>query len=128
MRTTLGILTALALTTWGCASGGTGADRSSASNSISEEELETVSELNCYEAVQRLRPNWLRPRGRISMELQQGIQLYVDGIPRGYVTELTYIRANAAQSMRFLSGREATARYGIDHPDGAIVLTTKRGP
>ncbi len=116
----------MVLTLGACSSAGTGTARSS-SSVLTAEELETVAELNCYEAVQRLRPSWLRTRGRVSMASQQGIRLYIDGIHRGYVSELVSIRANAIERMRFLSGREATARFGTNHTDGAVLVTLRKG-
>ena len=61
------------------------------------------------------------------MATQQGIQLYVDGVHRGYVSELVNIRANAVERMRFLSASEATSRYGTNHVDGAVLVTVRRG-
>jgi hypothetical protein len=61
------------------------------------------------------------------MASQQGIRLYIDGIHRGYVSELVSIRANAIERMRFLSGREATARFGTNHTDGAVLVTLRKG-
>jgi hypothetical protein len=127
MHRKVAVLVAVALTVVACSStGATGARRSS-SSVITAEDLAEVPELNCYEAVQRLRPSWLRTRGRVSMSGQQGIRLYVDGISRGYVEELASIRANAVERMRHLSGPEATSRFGTDHGDGAILVTLKRG-
>lgn len=108
-----------------CASGGGTTSRSGTLASLGEEELRDVPELNAYEAVQRLRPQWLVTRGRVSFTAGQGVRLYVDGVERGYAPELASIRTTSVKSMRFLSGREATARYGTDHGDGAILVTTR---
>jgi hypothetical protein len=61
------------------------------------------------------------------MSSQQGIRLYVDGMSRGYVTELTSLRTSSVERMQYLSGPEATSRYGTDHGDGAILVTLRRG-
>lgn len=122
------LLVALGLVVHGCAGSGSrpGATRSS-SRVLTAEELTEASELNCYQAVQRLRPGWLRTRGRVSFTSQQGIRLYVDGMARGYVDEMRSIRATAVAEMRYLSAPEATSRFGTDHVDGAILITLKRG-
>lgn len=127
MRSSVIALVSLTMALGACASSGTSSSPSRSATVITAAELETVEELNAYEAVQRLRSNWLRTRGRVSMASQQGIQLYIDGIHRGYVSELVSIRANAVGQMRFLSAREATARFGTDHVDGAVLVTMKRG-
>lgn len=121
------VIGAVALALAACSTSGNTETRRASTSVITADELAGVSELNCYEAVQRLRPSWLRTRGRVSMTMQQGIRLYVDGMSRGYVSELTSIRANAVERMRYLSGPEATSRYGTDHGDGAILVTLRRG-
>jgi hypothetical protein len=120
------MLVALTMALGSCASSGTTPRSSRSVKVITSEELETVEELNGYEAVQRLRPNWLRMRGRVSMEMQQGVQLYIDGVHRGYVAELVSIRANAIERMEFLSSTQATSRYGTNHVDGAVLVRMRR--
>jgi hypothetical protein len=127
MRIPVVVLVALTLGLVACASSGTDPGTRRSTRVITTEELETVEELNAYEAVQRLRPNWLRTRGRVSMQAQQGIQLYVDGVHRGYVADLVSIRANAVQRMEYLSASQATARFGTDHVDGAVLVRLRRG-
>lgn len=127
MRRWVVVLAAVALTVAACSGTGTTGARRTSSSVITAEELAGVPELNCYEAVQRLRPSWLRTRGRVSMSTQQGVRLYVNGMSRGYVTELTSIRANAVEEMRYLSGPQATSRFGTDHTDGAILVTLRGG-
>jgi hypothetical protein len=38
------------------------------------------------------------------------------------------LEANVIEEMRFLDKREATTRFGTDHAEGAILVTTRRGP
>ena len=125
MRISVIGVVALTVALGACASSGTGSSTQGSANVITSEELETVEELNSYQAVQRLRPNWLRVRGRVSMYSQQGIQVYVDGVHRGYVDELASIRAMTVQRMERLSSSQATSRYGTDHVDGAILVTMR---
>ena len=114
----------LALALAGCASSG-GGTSSGPTDLITAEELANVAELNAYQAVQRLRPQWLTTRGRVSFSAGQGVRLYVNGVQTGFASDLTSMRASSVASMRFLSGREATARYGTDHGDGAILVTLR---
>ena len=125
MWTKPGILLMVVMSVTACASGGSAGSRSASSSVITEEELATASELNAYEVVQRLRPQWLTTRGPATFSGQQGIRVYVDGISRGFVTELASLRAVSVKSMRYLTGREATARFGTDHGDGAILVTMR---
>ena len=119
---------ALALVMASCSSAGTGSASSRNSNVVTAEELAEVDYLNCLEAVQRLRPNWLRVRGQATFNRQasSGIRLYVDGRRRNNIIELENIPAADIRRMRYLTSREATTRYGTDHGDGAILVETKR--
>ncbi len=121
-KATMALLMAVGLAS--CATAGAGSATANPSV-ITAEELAGVPELNALEAVQRLRPRWLRGRGQASFTAQQGVRVYVSGVLRGYAGELASIRAQAIESMRFLDGREATARYGTDHGDGAILVELK---
>lgn len=93
---------------------------------ILEDELTAVPELNALEAIQRLRSGWLRVRGAASFSRPQGIRVYVNGMARGGVEELRALRATNIESMRFLSGRDATTRFGVDHTNGAIMVRLRR--
>ncbi len=118
---------ALALVMASCSSAGTGSASSRNSNVVTLEELAEVDYLTGLEAVRRLRPNWLRVRGQATFSRQgsAGIRLYVDGRPRDDISELGRIPATDIREMRFLTGREATMRYGTDHGDGAILVELK---
>ena len=108
----------------GCASGGgggaDGAPRGS-TNRIIESELAPLQQLDCYQAIQRLRPNWLRQRG------SQPPQIMVDGSRQsGGLDVLRAYRAADVQEMRYVSGTDATTRYGTGFDGGAILITTNR--
>jgi hypothetical protein len=102
--------------------------RPRSSKVLTSEDLDEVFQLSAFQAVELLRPIWLRIRGAVSMESSssQGVRLYVDGNPRGWAKELEGILASDILEMRFLDSREATIRYGTGYPDGVIVVTTKR--
>ena len=119
---------ALALLAVSCSTARTGSAVSRSSNVVTAAELDGISYLSGLEAVRRVRPNWLRVRGRATMSRGSyaGIRLYVDGRRRDDLGELEGIRASDISEMRFLSGRQATTRYGTDHGDGAILVKLKR--
>jgi hypothetical protein len=116
---------ALAFGLAGCASsggggGGDGAPRGSA-NRIIFEELQPLQQLDGYQAVQRLRPIWLRPRGGSSP------QVLVDGNRQaGSLDALRSIRTADIQEMSYMSARDATTRFGTGFDGGAIMVTTRR--
>ena len=118
---------ALTLVMASCSSAGTGSATSRFSNVVTTEELADVDYMNGLQALRRLRPNWLRVRGQgtFSRQAYAGIRLYVDGRRRNDIFELERIQTSDISEMRFLTGREATTRYGTDHGDGAILVETK---
>jgi hypothetical protein len=118
---------ALILVFAACSSTGTTSSASPRSNVIATDELAEVSHLNALEAVQRLRPVWLKVRGQPTFRAQMvGVRIYVDGVRRGdNAGELRRIRVSDVGEMRFLSAREATIRYGTDHQEGAILVVLK---
>ncbi len=118
---------ALALVMASCSSAGTGSATSRNSHVVTTEELAGADYLSGLEAVRRLRPNWLRVRGQATFSRQwsEGIRLYVDGRHHHDISELKSIRCSDIREMRFLTGREATMRYGTDHGDGAILVQLK---
>jgi hypothetical protein len=125
----LGILTLSGCASPGASEGSTASSGSRSSRSITVDELAGVMHLNALEAVEQLRPNWLRTRGAVTMESssQQGVRLYIDGNPSGFATEtLAQILVSDVHEMRYMNAREATTRYGTGFPDGLILLTTGR--
>lgn len=113
----------------GCATSSSRSESPRRSGSVlGTDELRNVQQLSAYDAVRRLRPQWLRTRGptRVDPDLQElPIRIYVNNAPGTTLDELRQIRASDIDQMRFLSAREATTRYGIDHVNGAILVTTK---
>lgn len=119
-------LFALTLSVAGCASGGGGGTESGvrrgSSNRIIAEELATVSELDLFSAVQRLRPAWLRSGSRGTLP-----EVILNGTPQaGGVEALRSFRATDVSALDFMSASDATTRYGTGYTAGAIVITTVR--
>lgn len=115
----------------GCASSGTG-DREAPRDRdvITRSQLEGLDHLSAYEAVRRLRPVWLRTgRGADSFDAgiqgRRGVRVYRDGAYVGLVDELRQIPVREIQEIRYLDPRQATMRFGTDHTDGALLVTTR---
>ena len=107
----------------GCASGGGDTDGTPrrSTNRIVREELVPLQQLDCYQAIQRLRANWLRTRGGSQP------QIMVDGSRQaGGLDVLRSYRAADIDEMQFVSGTDATTRYGTGYDGGVILLTTRR--
>lgn len=80
---------------------------------------------NLYDLIQDLRPRWLRSRGPDTLLGQQGqVQVHMDGNWIGNVEALRRLAAAGVTSIEWLSPLDASARYGLDHSHGAIVVST----
>ena len=82
--------------------------------------------LTLYELVSRLRPQWLTRRPGTALQGQMDVVVYRDDIRAGGPEALREIRLDIVSQVRYLTGPEATGRYGLNHPHGAIVVTTRR--
>jgi len=114
---------ALALGLSACASGGggTGGAPRGSSNRITSDELATMSQLDLFTAVSRLRPQWLRPRSG------QLPEVVIDGAHQQGGTEvLRSMRASEAGQLEYMSAADATTRYGTGYTAGAIIVSTRR--
>lgn len=121
---TLAIL--LMLMVGGCASSG-GESRSRRNqNEISQEEVQGArSADNAYTLTQRLRPNWLRKRGRSSVTNPTEIAVYIEGARYAGTRALRQVPVVSIESMEYLSPSKATNRLGGGHENGAILVYLK---
>lgn len=88
---------------------------------LTVEELESSPWPTLFEAIGALRGSWLRTRGPSN----SGVIVYLDGNRLGGVETLRTITTSVVTSAHFLTAPEAQARFGINHPDGAIVVVTR---
>lgn len=130
-----GILTAmavaLAVAVSGCAStGGNGDDDDSSSSSrdlITYEQLQRMPEATALQAIQRMRPIWMRTRGTQSFGRSQSLTVVVDGSVRGGVSVLESYQAGDLNQIRYLDQRMASMRYGTRASGPVIELDTRGG-
>jgi hypothetical protein len=111
-----------------CASAGSGNNTVHRdSNLITQEEIGASTETNAYDAVARLRPLFLRTRGRTSINNQgdEHATVFVDGQRYGDLNSLKNIVANQIREIRYYSGPEAVTKFGMDYGSGAIEVITR---
>jgi hypothetical protein len=77
---------------------------------------------NLFDALQRLRPGFLRARSTGSNTNAYPV-VYVDGMRRGGIDFLRSISSNSVQEVRYLSAIDATTRYGLNIEAGVIQVT-----
>jgi hypothetical protein len=81
---------------------------------------------NGYEAVEALHSNWLRAKGTNSLQNPSEVRVYVDNTSLGGVETLKTVSAPTIRTIEHFDGIAATARWGMDHGGGVILITTHR--
>ena len=93
---------------------------------ITADELATIDVQNALQAVQRLRPNFLRFPGAMSItQGQAAVVVYVESTRMGGPEMLQQIPITEVKEIRYLSATDATQRFGTGHTAGAIIVTRK---
>jgi hypothetical protein len=112
-----------------CAS--TGGTARQTSGAITAEQLDNLGPgVSAYQAIERLRPIWLRDRG-----VNSPSAAYVDDtLPKVHIDTTPYdvsalrsFRTTDIQTITFMDGRDATTRYGTGYVNGLILVTTRTG-
>ncbi len=108
----------------GTAPGGGGAGARS-SDVITRAEIEGSASDSAYEAVERLRRDWLVSRGPTSATDPTPVlpKVFVDGLERGELQALYAISANVIEEIRFIGSSEATLLHGQGYLGGIIQVS-----
>ena len=118
---------ALVLLVLGCASsGGSGSSASLSSGALTQADLLETDQATLYDAIQRLRPRWLRTRGTSFAGQSSVAQVFVDGSQRGDINVLRQIQVIGVTEVSFLSASDAATRFGTRaNGVGAILVRTR---
>jgi hypothetical protein len=96
-------------------------------NTLTQAQLIENGFANAFEAVQALRPTWLQTRGASSLIAAQAqVLVYLDDTRLGGTETLRSIITPAIVAIRHIDGIAATGRWGLDHGQGVILVTTFR--
>jgi hypothetical protein len=93
-------------------------------NLLTPEQFANHGYNTAYEVIEAMRSNWLAERGTDSFSSPVKVQVYFDGIKLGGVETLRTIDLRPVTYIRFFDGIAATARWGLDHGQGAIYVST----
>jgi outer membrane receptor for ferrienterochelin and colicin len=91
-------------------------------------ELEELTGRTAMEAIENLNQRWLQVRRGVS--LRDGpnyARVVVDEITRRELDELHRWNADEIEYMRYLTGPDATIKYGSGFPGGVIEVITRDG-
>lgn len=90
---------------------------------ITREDIESVPVTSAYEAIERLRPEFLRPaRGGGTPNV------YINNSRSGGIETLRSIRADNVETIRYVNAVDANLRYGLGNDSGVIALELVRRP
>lgn len=93
---------------------------------ITQQELRESAARDAYQAVQMLRPDWLRGRGASTLAgAPPDIVVYLDGQRLGNKNMLAQLTTNGIKEVRFYNAGDATQRWGTGHSAGVIEVLTR---
>ena len=96
---------------------------SRSSNILAWDEFEGSTASDALGLVQQYRPMWLRTRAARSLDAGEGqVELYVNGVRAGPLSQLRDIPARAVREIRYLSTSEARMRFGTSHGGPVIAV------
>ena len=116
-----------------CASGSGGGSSSSSPRMdayvITAAEIANVGATDAYEAVQKLRPNFMRERGQTSLSDPGSTDVtpnvYLNDTKVGDISALKDIPTDNIVTIKYWNDKEAQARFGVGNVSGVIQVTTR---
>ncbi len=126
MLRTSALLLCLALAT-SCGSSSSHARSSpvSGSTAITRAELDAAGSVTAYDAVLRLRPNYLRARGPTSVvnaSARTVAAVFVNDAEYGDLDSLKRFQASRVEDIRYYSGPEAVTKFGSTYGAGVVAV------
>lgn len=118
------LLAACMLAACASASARSGGDKST---SLMQEELAATNSGNLYDAISKLRPEWLTSRGPTSATdpTPASVDVYMNGASLGGIDYLRQVQWTDVMEVRYWNAGQASARFGMGHPRGVIELVRK---
>jgi hypothetical protein len=103
-----------------------GAATAGSQSVITREEIAASGFANMEDVITRLRPQYLRGRGRTTiMGPPDEVAVYLDNSHLGNATALRGITASSVVRVEYISGPDTGFRFGMNHPAGVIHITTR---
>jgi hypothetical protein len=94
---------------------------------LTQQQLLATNSQTVYEAIERLRPEWLTSRGPTSVTNTEPTvpSVYMNGTMLGKAEYLRDVRVTDVTEVRYWEAGPASARFGMGHPRGVIELTRR---
>lgn len=94
-------------------------------NVLTGKQLADTHYQTLYDAIEALKPSWLRARGPDSIYNPSSVLVYIDNNELGEVATLKTIAPESVRSVQFLDGPAASARWGAGHGAGVILVLSQ---
>jgi hypothetical protein len=96
-------------------------------NVITQTEVQASFESNAYDVVSKLRPMFLKTRGRSTVQgqSQEYASVFLDDQFFGDLNSLKNIAATQIQEIRYYPGTEVATKFGMQYGAGVIAVRTR---
>lgn len=96
-------------------------------NLLTQQQLASTNADNLYDALEKLRPEWLRSRGPISMTNAEPSRasIFMNGQMMGKPDFLRDVNIIDITEVRYWPAGPAAAKFGMGHPRGVIEITRR---
>lgn len=94
---------------------------------LTQAQLAATNTTNLYEAIEKLRPEWLTSRGPTSVTnaAPSVPSVFMNGTMLGKAEYLRDMRVLDVTEVRYWEAGPASARFGMGHPRGVIELSRR---
>ena len=94
---------------------------------VTQAQLAATNQENLYEAIERLRPEWLTSRGPTSVTNATPTMpsVFMNGSMLGKADYLRQMRVTDVTQVRYWESGPASARFGMGHPRGVIEISRR---
>ena len=96
-------------------------------NVITQAEIDASTATNLYDLIARLRSDYLKDRGKISIKsnTRERAVVFMNDQEYGILETLRNIPPSRVGEIRYYSGIEAVARYGSQYGGGVVLLVSR---
>ena len=94
---------------------------------LTQTELATANSDNLYDAIAKLRPEWLSSRGPTSVTdaTPTSVSVFMNGSMLGKADALKQLVLLDVTEIRYWDAGQASARFGMGHPRGVIEIVRR---